>query len=361
MYAIQKPKTHRDPNAPKRNLSAYLLYQNAMRDHFKALNPGMTFGQLAKYTSAMYAELGPHEKAEWAERAEMDKQRFLQELATYIPPPGYDTKGDLIVPPEQLMIPQSHMPYDPKARRDHNAPRRNLSAYLLYQNAMRDEFKRENPSLTFGQLAKYTSMMYKNMPAQEKAKWDALALEDKARFEREMQTYIPVPTHHNQVYLQAGGKSKRRNKRGKTKEPGAPKRASGAYVFFTNEMRPLLMAEFPNLKFVDLGRVMGERWRALSPEEKKRYEDMASEDKVRFQTEMNDWSSRPPQHTSHVMIQQQPLPVKVARNNGRAKKEQEEHIQAQMQYQQQYGGYPSAQQYIDQAYHQYDPYMHQYH
>jgi len=40
----------RDPGAPKRNMSAYLLYQNAMRDDFKAVNPNMTFGQLAKYT-----------------------------------------------------------------------------------------------------------------------------------------------------------------------------------------------------------------------------------------------------------------------------------------------------------------------
>ena len=318
----------------------------------------MTFGQLAKYTSAMYAELNPHEKAEWAERSELDKQRFLQELATYIPPPGYDTKGDLIVPPEQLMIPQTHMPFDPKIRRDHNAPRRNLSAYLLYQNAMRDEFKRENPSLTFGQLAKYTSMMYKNMPAHERAKWDAIALEDKARYERDMQTYVPASMHHNQVYIPTGGKQKRRARRGSKKEPGAPKRASGAYVFFTNEMRPILMAEFPNLKFVDLGRVMGERWRALSPEDKKRYEDLAAEDKVRFQSESQEWNARVPQHVGHVMLQQQP--VKASRSNARAKKEQEEQMHAQMQYQQQYA-YPSAQQYIDQTYHQYDPYMHQYH
>jgi hypothetical protein len=45
-------RPQRDPGAPKRNMSAYLLYQNAMREHFKSLNPGMTFGQLAKYTSA---------------------------------------------------------------------------------------------------------------------------------------------------------------------------------------------------------------------------------------------------------------------------------------------------------------------
>jgi len=44
-------KQDRDPNAPKRNLSAYLLYQNAMREQFKADKPNATFGELSKYTS----------------------------------------------------------------------------------------------------------------------------------------------------------------------------------------------------------------------------------------------------------------------------------------------------------------------
>lgn len=46
-------KVVRDPNAPKRNLSAYLLYQNAMRNTFKSKHPHMTFGQLSKHTSAV--------------------------------------------------------------------------------------------------------------------------------------------------------------------------------------------------------------------------------------------------------------------------------------------------------------------
>jgi hypothetical protein len=47
-----------------------------------------------------------------------------------------------------------------KAEKDVNAPKRNMSAYLLYQNAMREQFKRENPGMTFGQLAKYTSVRF---------------------------------------------------------------------------------------------------------------------------------------------------------------------------------------------------------
>lgn len=45
----------KDPNAPKRNISAYLIYQNTMRDQFKADNPDMSFGQLSSYTSYVSA------------------------------------------------------------------------------------------------------------------------------------------------------------------------------------------------------------------------------------------------------------------------------------------------------------------
>lgn len=118
----------RDPGAPKRNLSAYLLYQNAMREQFKALNPGMTFGQLAKYTSAMYAELPPTEKEAWGARAEADKARYLHELASYVPPPGFDSKGDAIISPLTTKSGRKGKP-----EKDVNAPKRNMSAYLLYQ------------------------------------------------------------------------------------------------------------------------------------------------------------------------------------------------------------------------------------
>lgn len=291
------PKPKRDPNAPKRNLSAYLLYQNAMRDQFRALNPGMSFGQLSKYTSAMYAEMPPAEKEAWIARAEADKERYLQELTLYAPPPGYDEKGDLIItnPGNETVTPRTAK--SGKAERDVNAPKRNLSAYLLYQNAMRDEFKRENPGMTFGQLSKYTSCMYKLLSPEEKASWVTRAEQDKLRYEKELEDYTPPPGHDARGNLIEEHRPRKRNKRPQ-KDPFAPKRASGAYVFFTNEMRPMVMKQFPGIKFVEMGRILGERWRALTPEEKARYEKLAQEDKVRFQLEMQ-------QYTANQALQQQ--------------------------------------------------------
>jgi len=287
-------KTPRDPGAPKRNMSSYLLYQNAMRDQFKTLNPGMTFGQLAKYTSAMYSEMPPAEKEAWVARAEADKARYLHQLASYVPPPGYDAKGDAImsaiVVGNQRMA-QGVVPMNRKPVKDQNAPKRNVSAYLLYQNAMRETFKRENPGMTFGQLAKYTSHMYKNLTPEEKATWDARAQQDKARYDRQMSLYVPPPGHDARGnMIEENRPVKRRTKRA-PKDPAAPKRASGAYVFFTNEMRPIVMKQFPGIKFVEMGRILGERWRALTPSEKKRFEDIAAEDKTRFQMEMQQYTA----------------------------------------------------------------------
>ena len=63
------------------------------------------------------------------------------------------------------------------------------------------------------------------------------------------------------------------------------KGARSSYIFFTHEMRPKMMAEFPGMKFTEQGIIMGERWRALTPEQKKPYEDLANEDKKRYATE----------------------------------------------------------------------------
>jgi len=280
---MAKAKTKRDPVAPKRNLSAYLLYQNAMRNTFKGQNPGMTFGQLAKYTSAMYAEMTPEEKEEWNQRAEADKNRFLLEMSSYVPAPGFDSQGDAIIAPLRGG-------YRSRTSRDSNAPKRNLSAYLLYQNAMRDQFKRDNPGMTFGQLSKYTSHMYKSLTPQEKAEWDLRCQQDKARFEEEMKTYVPPPGHDAQGNLIEDRPMTKRAK--KRKDPNAPKRARGSFVFFTFDMRPKIMIEFPNVKFVEMGTIMGERWRALSPEEKAVYEEKAKADKVRCTQEMQEYSAK---------------------------------------------------------------------
>lgn len=69
------------------------------------------------------------------------------------------------------------------------------------------------------------------------------------------------------------------------KDPNAPKRALSAYMFFANENRDIIKAENPDVSFGQVGKLLGEKWKALSPEEKEPYEAKAKADKRRYESE----------------------------------------------------------------------------
>jgi len=79
----KKKKVKKDPNAPKRNMSAYFLYSIAMRSTFKEDNPDASFGDLAKMISVAFKGLSEDEKKMWMKKAEEDKERYLQEMEEY--------------------------------------------------------------------------------------------------------------------------------------------------------------------------------------------------------------------------------------------------------------------------------------
>jgi len=315
---MARGRHHRDPAAPKRNLSAYLLYQNAMRDTFKTEHPELSFGELSKYTSKKYSQLTPEQKTTWRETADADKQRFLAEMQTYVPSAGYDNQGSII----------SHYPHitgSKKKQRDPTAPKRNLSAYLLYQNAMRDQFKGDNPGMTFGQLSKYTSHMYKSLTPEEKAQWEERAQRDKVRFEEEMKHYNPPNGFDAQGNLLAEFAVPRKNSKKNAKDPNMPKRARGSYLLFTKDERPKIQLEDPCLKFTDMGAVLGERWRNLSEEDRKKYDGLAEQDKLRFAHEMDIYKQQLVDNEKFFLQQQQQI---------QQEQQQTDSHQQQMQHQQ---------------------------
>jgi hypothetical protein len=79
----KKKKTKKDPNAPKRNMSAYFLYSIDARPKVKAENPDATFGDIARIISAQFKALSDSERKIWDEKASADKERYDREMAAY--------------------------------------------------------------------------------------------------------------------------------------------------------------------------------------------------------------------------------------------------------------------------------------
>lgn len=84
----------------------------------------------------------------------------------------------------------------------------------------------------------------------------------------------------------------RKRKRKKTsRADGAPKKPLTAYMLFVKNERQNICNMNPEASFTDVGKLLGERWGKMSPLEKKKYDDMAAQDKLRYSGELADFNS----------------------------------------------------------------------
>lgn len=79
-------------------------------------------------------------------------------------------------------------------------------------------------------------------------------------------------------------------KRGK-KDPNKPKRALSAYMFFVQDWRERIKSENADASFGDVGRLLGAKWKEMSANEKKPYEDKAKADKDRAAKEKAEYDA----------------------------------------------------------------------
>lgn len=68
-------------------------------------------------------------------------------------------------------------------------------------------------------------------------------------------------------------------------DPNAPKRGLSAYMFFANEQRENVREENPGITFGQVGKLLGERWKALNEKQRAPYEAKAAADKKRYEDE----------------------------------------------------------------------------
>ncbi|KAL2829664.1 high mobility group box domain-containing protein [Aspergillus cavernicola] len=71
----------------------------------------------------------------------------------------------------------------------------------------------------------------------------------------------------------------------KKKDPNAPKRGLSAYMFFANDNRDKVREDNPGISFGQVGKMLGEKWKALSEKDRKPYDEKAATDKKRYEDE----------------------------------------------------------------------------
>ncbi|XP_066535475.1 high mobility group protein B2a [Hoplias malabaricus] len=156
--------------------------------------------------------------------------------------------------------------------KDPNKPRGKTSAYAYFVQTCREEHKKKHPgtSVNFAEFSKKCAERWKTMSPKEKTKFDEMAKTDKVRYDREMKTYVPP----------------KGAKKGKKKDPNAPKRPPSAFFVFCSDHRPKVKGENPGISIGDIAKKLGDLWSKLTPKEKSPYEQKALKLKEKYEKDV---------------------------------------------------------------------------
>lgn len=78
-----RKRKKKDPNAPKRPLSAFFLFCHDERPNVKALYPSYSVGEVAKELGERWNKVTPETKQKYEKSASKDKLRYEQDMNNY--------------------------------------------------------------------------------------------------------------------------------------------------------------------------------------------------------------------------------------------------------------------------------------
>lgn len=156
----QKPM--KDPNAPKKPLSAYFLFSQEERLKVKNENPDFSITEVAKELGKRWANLDPNLKQNYEQRYQESRRSYDVEMSHYKPQ---------------------------KKKKDPNAPKQPLSAYFIFSTEERLKVKEENPNFSICDVAKELGKRWAEMDPGLKQRYQARAEEERQKYDAEMASY----------------------------------------------------------------------------------------------------------------------------------------------------------------------------
>ena len=170
----RRPRKIKDPTKPKRGMTAFFFYSAERRDEVKADNPDIPFGNIAKILGEEWRAMSEAQKKKYQKMAAKDKKRYEKAMKKYTPDPEFLRK-------------QARA--NRKRRRDPNAPKRALSAFMIYSKERRPEITSANPHIAFGDIARTIGEEWRSMNAREKKRYEDASNKDKQRYIRAKKRY----------------------------------------------------------------------------------------------------------------------------------------------------------------------------
>jgi len=155
-------KPMKDPNAPKKPLSAYFLFSQDERLKVKAEFPDYSITEVARELGRRWASIDPALKQQYEQRYQDSRRDYEQAMTAYKPQ---------------------------KKKKDPNAPKQPLSAYFIFSSEERLKVKAENPSFSICEVAKELGRRWADMAPEVKQRYQQMAEEGRQKYDQDMAAY----------------------------------------------------------------------------------------------------------------------------------------------------------------------------
>lgn len=180
-------RKRKDPAAPKKALTAYLVFINGMRDQVVKEHPEADLKDQVRLLAALWRQISPADKEACVAIASADRDRYALEKAKYEETLKQEAPTSLppVVSPQDptmaATLAEGVISPNGKKRKDHDAPKRPRTAYILFSMEFR---KTLDSNINFNDGTKLAAEAWKKATEEEKAPHVAAAEQEKGVYEK---------------------------------------------------------------------------------------------------------------------------------------------------------------------------------
>jgi len=259
----EKKAKDKDPNAPKKNLTAYMHYATHARAYLKPRNPQLKGSDVTVIVRRGWDAMSAQERNYWNEKAAADKERYETDLAEY-------KKSDLGVAWQARLDRErkqvtSNSTFDiyagtkkarvvEQSKKYSDAPKPFVSAFMHYDAYARDHIKSKYPQMEDAEVNNVVQRGWNVMTTQERTYWDGVAAADRLRYMKELSN--------------------------------APKPNLSAYMHYDAYARDYIIRRHPLVEFDEVAKVVQRGWNAMTTQERTYWDGVAAADKERYQKDL---------------------------------------------------------------------------
>lgn len=170
----KKPDGYEAFQPPKRALTAYMIFSNKIRPELMKANPELKITEVSKHIADKWKALADGDKAALQKQAEALKVAYDKKKAEY----------EAKVPQEvrQARSVAAKKKKAGKPAKDPNAPKKPLSAFMIFSNKVREDVRAKSPDLSFGETGRKIAEMWNSKTPKEKEPFEKEAVVLREKF-----------------------------------------------------------------------------------------------------------------------------------------------------------------------------------